>query len=158
MHRDEWCGAVRRTICFRRWQRDGRAHQRWSDTDDNRHLYGNGDPGGHCSGRYSDRHYDVGGFDNADTEQTITQYFATVPSADLEVALRVDAACMRDMIDSDAEWKQEKGAIEQEVARDLSEPTYKFITRLNQVIERPDTPSIRGMVAKVPHLVEIVQG
>jgi large subunit ribosomal protein L30 len=30
-------------------------------------------------------------------------------------------------------------------------------TRLNQVIEREDTPSIRGMVAKVPHLVEIVQ-
>ena len=31
-------------------------------------------------------------------------------------------------------------------------------TRLNQVIEREDTPSIRGMVAKVPHLVEIVDG
>lgn len=30
-------------------------------------------------------------------------------------------------------------------------------TRLNQVIERPDTAAIRGMVAKVPHLVEIVQ-
>jgi large subunit ribosomal protein L30 len=30
-------------------------------------------------------------------------------------------------------------------------------TRLNQVIERPDTPAIRGMVAKVPHLVEILQ-
>jgi len=30
-------------------------------------------------------------------------------------------------------------------------------TRLNQVIEREDTPSIRGMVAKVPHLVEIVK-
>lgn len=29
-------------------------------------------------------------------------------------------------------------------------------TRLNQVIEREDTLSIRGMVAKVPHLVEIV--
>ncbi len=29
-------------------------------------------------------------------------------------------------------------------------------TRLNQVIDREDTPSIRGMVAKVPHLVEIV--
>jgi len=29
-------------------------------------------------------------------------------------------------------------------------------TRLNQVVERPDTPAIRGMVAKVPHLVEIV--
>ena len=30
-------------------------------------------------------------------------------------------------------------------------------TRLNQVVERPDTPAIRGMVAKVPHLVEILQ-
>ncbi len=30
-------------------------------------------------------------------------------------------------------------------------------TRLNQVIERPDTDAIRGMVAKVPHLVEIVK-
>jgi large subunit ribosomal protein L30 len=29
-------------------------------------------------------------------------------------------------------------------------------TRLNQVIERPDNDSVRGMVAKVPHLVEIV--
>jgi large subunit ribosomal protein L30 len=29
-------------------------------------------------------------------------------------------------------------------------------TRLNQIIERPDTAAIRGMVAKVPHLVEIV--
>ena len=29
-------------------------------------------------------------------------------------------------------------------------------TRLNQIIERPDTQAIRGMVAKVPHLVEFV--
>ena len=29
-------------------------------------------------------------------------------------------------------------------------------TRLNQVIERPDNSAIRGMVAKIPHLVEIV--
>ncbi len=31
-------------------------------------------------------------------------------------------------------------------------------TRLNQVIEREDTPAIRGMVKKVPHLVQIVDG
>ena len=30
-------------------------------------------------------------------------------------------------------------------------------TRLNQVLEREDTPSIRGMVKKVPHLLEFVQ-
>lgn len=29
-------------------------------------------------------------------------------------------------------------------------------TRLNQVIEREDSPSIRGMVNKVPHLVQVV--
>ena len=30
-------------------------------------------------------------------------------------------------------------------------------TRLNQIIEREDTASIRGMVAKVPHLVQILE-
>jgi large subunit ribosomal protein L30 len=30
-------------------------------------------------------------------------------------------------------------------------------TRLNQVVEREDTPSIRGMVKTVPHLVRIVE-
>ncbi|HVJ06804.1 MAG TPA: 50S ribosomal protein L30 [Acidisarcina sp.] len=30
-------------------------------------------------------------------------------------------------------------------------------TRLNQIVEREDTPSIRGMVKAIPHLVRIVQ-
>ena len=29
-------------------------------------------------------------------------------------------------------------------------------TRLNQIVEREDTPSIRGMVKKIPHLVRVV--
>src|SRR3984893_35825 len=74
----------------------------------------------------------LGGFGNADTEQNITQYFTTVAAADLEIALRIDAACMRTIDDAEEEWAQEKGAIEQEVARDLSNPTYKFLTRLNE--------------------------
>jgi zinc protease len=74
----------------------------------------------------------LGGDQNADTQQNITQYFVTVPAQDLEVALRVDSACMQDVEDSDAQWTEERGAIEQEVSRDLSNPTYKFITRLNQ--------------------------
>lgn len=28
--------------------------------------------------------------------------------------------------------------------------------KLNKVVERPDHPSVRGMVAKIPHLVRIV--
>jgi large subunit ribosomal protein L30 len=30
-------------------------------------------------------------------------------------------------------------------------------TRLNQVVEREDTPSVRGMIKKIPHLVRIVE-
>ncbi len=89
-----------------------------------------------CSGLTADQiaaiFAQLGGDDNADTQQNITQYFSTVPAADLDLALRVDAACMEEVQDSQEEWSHEKGAIEQEVARDLSNPTYKFVTRLNQ--------------------------
>jgi zinc protease len=74
----------------------------------------------------------LGGRNNADTQQNITQYFVTLPAQDLDVALRVDAACMADIEDSQEQWAEERGAIEQEVSRDLSNPTYKFITRLNE--------------------------
>jgi len=30
------------------------------------------------------------------------------------------------------------------------------LQRLNQVVERPDNPSVRGIVAKVPHLLKVV--
>jgi large subunit ribosomal protein L30 len=30
------------------------------------------------------------------------------------------------------------------------------LRKLNQVVERPDTPSMRGAVAKVPHLLRII--
>jgi large subunit ribosomal protein L30 len=29
--------------------------------------------------------------------------------------------------------------------------------RLNQIVNRVDTPAVRGMVAKVPHLVKILE-
>ena len=89
-----------------------------------------------CAGLTGDQiaaiYAQLGGTSNADTQQNITQYFVTVPAQDLEVALRVDSACMRDAQDSAEEWAQERGAIEQEVARDLSNPEYKFVTRLNE--------------------------
>ena len=31
------------------------------------------------------------------------------------------------------------------------------LTKLNQIVERPDTPSMRGVVAKLPHLLRIVE-
>ena len=89
-----------------------------------------------CTGLTADQiaaiYAQLGGYMDADTQQNITQYFVTVPSKDLDVALRVDAACMSGVEDSQEQWAQERGAIEQEVSRDLSNPVYKFITRLNQ--------------------------
>ena len=31
------------------------------------------------------------------------------------------------------------------------------LRRMHQVVERQDTPAVRGMVAKVPHLVQLVE-
>jgi zinc protease len=89
-----------------------------------------------CRGMSADQtaaiYAQLGGQNNADTQQTVTQYFATVPAADFDVALKAQAACLRDIDDSQTQWAQERGAIEQEVARDLSNPTYRFLVRLNE--------------------------
>jgi len=75
---------------------------------------------------------ELGGQDNADTDQTVTHYYTTVPLIDLDVALQAQAACMRGIDDSQEEWSQERGAIEQEVAEDLSDPWYQLIRRMKQ--------------------------
>ena len=72
----------------------------------------------------------MGGSFNADTQQTVTQYYLTVPKDDLDIALNVEAARMRDVLDTEELWVQERGAIEQEVAQDLSNPEYVFSKRL----------------------------
>jgi len=88
-----------------------------------------------CTGLTADQiaaiYAQLGGFMDAQTQQNTTQYFVTLPAQDLDLAMRIDSACMTDVQDSQDQWAQERGAIEQEVASDLSNPTYKFITRLN---------------------------
>jgi zinc protease len=72
----------------------------------------------------------MGGRFDADTQQTVTQYYFTVPKDDLPVALHVEATRMRGIDDSQAQWVQERAAIDQEVAQDLSNPEYVFYTTL----------------------------
>ena len=66
----------------------------------------------------------MGGHFNADTQQTVTQYFFTVPAEDLDLGApcggRADAGSPRPQ----ELWDKERGAIEQEVAQDLSNPEY----------------------------------
>ena len=72
----------------------------------------------------------MGGDFNASTSQTVTQYFFTVPKGDLDVALNIEAVRMRDVLDTQDLWEKERGAIEQEVAQDLSNPEYVLSSRL----------------------------
>jgi len=68
----------------------------------------------------------LGGDFNADTQQAVTQYFFTTPAEDLDLALHVEAERMRDIAADEKLWEKERGAIEQEVAQDLSNPEYVF--------------------------------
>jgi len=72
----------------------------------------------------------MGGEFDADTQQTVTQYTFTVPAEDLDTALAIEAIRMRAVLDDDGDWRQERGAIEQEVAQDLSNPEYLLHTKL----------------------------
>jgi zinc protease len=72
----------------------------------------------------------LGGDFNADTQQTVTQYYLTVPPEDLEVALHIESIRMRNVLATEALWEKERGAIEQEVAQDLSNPEYLFFQQL----------------------------
>lgn len=72
----------------------------------------------------------MGGRFDADTQQTVTQYFFTVPSEDLDIALHIESIRMRGILDDEQLWSKERGAIEQEVAQDLSNPEYVFYTKL----------------------------
>lgn len=72
----------------------------------------------------------IGGNFNANTREGLTQYLFTVPAEDLDVALHIEAARMRGVLDTQQDWDQERGAIEQEVAQDLSQPGYVLYSKV----------------------------
>src|SRR2546427_8351306 len=72
----------------------------------------------------------MGGMFDAATQQVVTQYVFTVPAEDLAVALRIEAIRMRGILASQTLWERERGAIDQEVAQDLSSPQYVAYTKL----------------------------
>jgi zinc protease len=72
----------------------------------------------------------MGGAFNAETNHSVTQYYFVTPAQDLDVALRTESLRMRGLDLAEAEWDKERGAIEQEVSRDLSSPDFKFYSEL----------------------------
>jgi zinc protease len=76
----------------------------------------------------------MGGNFNANTREALTQYIFTVPAEDVDTALHIEAARMRDVVDSKEDWNAERGAIEQEVAQDLSSPAYVVYAKLRGLL------------------------
>ncbi len=93
------------------------------------HMMFRGNPG-LSANQLADITAAMGGDFDADTRQMVTQYFFTVPAEDLDIALHIESIRMRGVLDSEKLWDKERGAIEQEVARDLSSPQYVFYKKL----------------------------
>lgn len=82
---------------------------------------------------------EMGGSFDATTRQMTTQYTFTVPTDQVSLPLKIEALRMRGSLANEASWKQERLAIEQEVAQDLSNPQYLLYNKLLGVLFR-DTP------------------
>jgi zinc protease len=81
----------------------------------------------------------LGGEFNAATTDSTTHYQFTVPAADFDAVLRIESDRMRDVLDAQSQWENERGAIEQEVLRDQSEPGNDFFRDV-QLIAFAHTP------------------
>ncbi|MDE2571753.1 MAG: insulinase family protein [bacterium] len=68
----------------------------------------------------------LGGDYNAFTRPTVTQFLFTVPASNLNAVLHIESDRMRNISDAQTEWADERGAIEQEVAMDESQPGADF--------------------------------
>ena len=68
------------------------------------HMMFRGSPG-LTAGQLADINAAMGGSFDADTQQTVTQYFFTVPAEYLDVALHIEAIRMRGVLDSEKLWQ-----------------------------------------------------
>ncbi|MDQ2993139.1 MAG: insulinase family protein, partial [Candidatus Eremiobacteraeota bacterium] len=83
------------------------------------------------SGQLMDAVGVTGGNFNADTQSGLTQYFFTVPSQYLDIALRLERSRATGLLMSQNLWLQESGAITQEVTQDNSNALYRIFQKLN---------------------------
>jgi zinc protease len=74
----------------------------------------------------------TGGIFNADTQNEVTQFFFEMPAQYLDIALHLEASRAQGILDSQALWDQERGAITQEVTRDNSDAGYRLSEKMTE--------------------------
>ncbi len=68
----------------------------------------------------------TGGNLDADTQNEITQYFFTMPSQYIDIALHLEASRATGLLLNQSSWAVERGAIKQEVVQDNSSALYRL--------------------------------
>ena len=74
----------------------------------------------------------TGGNFNADTQNAVTQYFFTLPSQYIDIALRLERSRATGLLVSQAGWDQERHAITQEVTRDESDTVQRLLREMQR--------------------------
>src|SRR5579884_1396137 len=94
---------------------------------------------------------------NAETLDTATMYWYKVPSAYVDLVLRIEADRMVNATIAAPAWASERGAIEQEIRARESAPAYRFGVRLREEFFR-GTPYAQAGGGTVPSFEKMTAG